>query len=511
MTAALENIRRMTPALLFALCAVAFAGATWATADISPLLTDTASYLYFDPSRPVGYPVLLWIFRETFGLGFAVPIQMLLLTVALFFLGWGFYNWTGRPIMSALFQLALVASPEMWRFAATLITEAPATAAVALWCAQLLKTIRSPSVRGVGFLTIIAGAAIIVKPALVPLFLGTSIAAFNLRSRERWAALAIIFGGLAGSLVATPIANYLVHGSPASGSPVARGMLQHTLFCPLSHRPVDRDSAFVERSTKEVRDHVRNAPSYVQPILKRLYTGELRFGLIIPTLGRWHGLEASWQADPLIWRITKERLFDNPGCYAASALSSYFSMATYKTYSSAENQRAKQFLLERPLVKVPAEPLLPREKHLAALAAADVGAAVPMLPGRQDFRLPTGRPVILIWIARLLYASAAGLGLLAILLLPAMSKMSPEQRRITVCSAALGAAFHGIMGLTAVVELPLARYTVSVWPVVCTLLGIIAAFLFELARNRRLRREPAGRIGVISKVLRPASRAAKER
>ena len=488
MNAARQDTQR-TRAVLLALCAVAFVGAAWATADIPPLRPDTASYLYFDPSRAIGYPIFLWVFRESVGLRLAVPIQMLILTISLFLLGWAFYNWTRRPILSALFQMALIASPEMWRFAATLITEAPGTAAVALWCAQLLRTFRSPSLRGVGLLTVISGVAMIVKPALLPLFLGTSIAAFAVGSRGRWAALGTTFAGLLASLAVTPIGNYLVHGSPAAGSPVARGVLQHTLFCAPSHPPVDRDAAFVEQSAKGIRAYVNKAPAYVQPMLKRLYTGELRFGLIIPTLGRRHGLEAGWQTDPLIWRITKERLAANPRCYAASVLSSYFSMATYKTYSRAETKRAENFLLTRPLIEVPRAPLLPSEEQLAAQAAQEIGAAEPSLPGRQDFDLPTGRPLILVWIARLIYGSAAGLGLLAIFLLPAASKMSPELRKITACAAALGAVFHGVMGLTAAVELPLARYTVSVWPVVCTLLGIIGVFALEQARHWQLRTE----------------------
>ena len=281
-------------------------------------------------------------------------------------------------------------------------------------------------------------------------------------------------------------------GRPLPAVRLRGAILQHTLFCSPSQSPLDRDAAFVEQSAKEMSDYVNNAPSDVQPMLKRLYTGELRFGLIIPTLGRRHGLEAGWQTDPLIWRITKERLVANPQCYAASVISSYFSMATYKTYSTAETKRAKNFLLERPLVEVPRAPLLPREEQLAFKAADAVGAAEPTFPGSQDFELPTGRPLILVWIARLVYGSAAALGLLVIFLLPAASKMSPELRKVTVCAAALGAVFHGIVGLTAVVELPLARYTVSVWPVVCTLLGIIGVFALEQARHRQPRTETCG-------------------
>ena len=126
------------------LCLAAYLGAAWITADVSPLRPDTPSYLYFDPSRSIGYPSFLWISRQLGGAVLAVPLQMLVLTISLFFLGLAFFKYTGRPVLSVLFQLALVLSPEMWKFAAMLLTEATATAAVALWCAQLLRTVRAP-------------------------------------------------------------------------------------------------------------------------------------------------------------------------------------------------------------------------------------------------------------------------------------------------------------------------------------------------------------------------------
>jgi hypothetical protein len=472
---------RLAEAVMAGLCLAAYLGAAWITAGVSPLRPDTPSYLYFDPSRPIGYPLFLWISGQLGGAVLAVPLQMLVLTASLFLLGLAFFKYTGRPVLSVLFQLALVLSPEMWKFAAMLLTEATATAAVALWCAQLLKTVRAPALRSVGFLTVISGVAMLVKPSLVPLFIGTTIPVLGLPSwKQRGWALALIAAGLATTLAVTPVANLLLHGSAVSGSPVARGVLQHTLFCSVSKTPADPDSAFVDGYARVVTNYISVAPKAVQPGLKRLYTGKLRFGLIIPTLGRRHGLEESWRTDALLWRIAKERIAANPGCYAASVLSSYLAISTYKSYSSADSKRLEKFLLTNPAVDLPVAPLLSSDEQLAVRAAQDIGAPKPVLPGRQDLEPPTGRPLALIWSARLLYGVAASLGALGLIFLLALRTMSPQLRELTMCAAALGAAFHGVLLLTSIVELPLMRYTVPLWPVVCTLLGVIGVFILRL-------------------------------
>lgn len=478
--AAAQPIRRLFPWVLAGLTVSALFGAYWVTANISPLRPDTASYLYFDPSRPIGYPVFLWISGLFGELQLAVKIQMAVLAASLFFLGWAFYKWTGNAALSALFQLALLASPEMWKFSATLITEGLATAGIALWCAQLLVTMRKPSIVRIAVLALLSAASVLVKPSLVVMFVATGIAALLLETRkQRFLSLAITVGGLIVALGATPVANFLLHGSSSSGSPVARGIFQHTLFCPIPGPISDPDSAFVEEQAKPVRDYIGRAPNDTQELLKRIYTGKLRFGLIIPALGRRHGLDAGWQADGLIWKIAKERIAANPGCYLTSVIRSYAALATYKSYSHAEAKRLAEWLAASPPREVPVTRPLPRDEQLAVMAAKESGSSSPRFAGRQDFEPPTGRPLLLIWIARLLYGSTAVIGLLSILLLISGRRVRPDRRTLVIGAAALGVVFHGVFGITALIELHLTRYTVPLWPVVCTTLGAIVFLIFE--------------------------------
>ena len=455
---------------------IAMAVAT--AAKIEPLRPDTASYLYFDPSRSIGYPIFLWLIRTITGqVALAVPMQMALLTAALFVLGLSFYRLTGRPCLSIAFQAVALISPEMWLSASSLVTEAVATAFVAMWCAQLLRVLRTPDVRGIALLCLAALAATLVRPSLIVLFAATLMPCIAmLQSGARWRGVACVAASFILSLVATPVANFLIHGSPASGSPVARGLLQHSMYCPLPAAPANPDALLVEQTAAPVRYYIDSAPADIRGVLKQLYSGELRFGFFIPALGRRHGFEAGWQTDPIIDQIARERIAANPRCYAGSALRSYYRMATYKTTGArGEISHIKTFLAEHPPVEVPAAQLLPREEELAAKAAREIGSSKPARPGQRLFNPPKQKNLALMIAARLVYTTVAIATLLALALIPFRSRIRPDWRPFVVAGAALGVAYHGMLAITALVELPLMRYTVPVWPVVCLVAGLLAS------------------------------------
>ena len=167
--------RKMLLALT-ALTMIGLTAALWIARGIDPLRSDSPSYLYFDPSRTVGYPAFLWLVRSVTGhVGLAVPVQMVVLAGALLALGWSFYRFSRRPIVSLLFQALLIGSPEMWKISALIMTEAISTACVAIWCAQLLRMIRAPSLAGTGLLVAISCIGTIVRPPLAALFVASAL------------------------------------------------------------------------------------------------------------------------------------------------------------------------------------------------------------------------------------------------------------------------------------------------------------------------------------------------
>jgi len=96
-------------------------------------------------------------------------------------------------------------------------------------------------------------------------------------------------------------------------------------------------------------------------------------------------------------------------------------------------------------------------------------------------------PLLAIVAARALFGGAAILGLLALVAVLIRPLMVRKSWRTIAAAAAAGAAFHGILGITAIVELGLTRYLVPVWPIVGTLAGLGSVLLL----NALAQREPA--------------------
>lgn len=456
--------------------AVTLLAALWATRTINPLRGDTFEYFYFDPSRTAGYPAFLAMVRQITGnVAFAVPAQMAVLALSLLLLGWSFHKLVGRPALSFAFQGMMLVQVAMWKASAFLMTEGLSTALIAIWCAQLLRMIRSPSLRGAALLAFIAGVSTMVRPSLVALFLGTAIfMVAAMPAQERARALLIVAAGLALAWGATPLAHLLVHGSAVTTSPFARGVLQHTLYCDPHVAPNDADSAFVERNAAVVRRYIETAPSDLQQQFRRHYSSPLRFGLIIPVLGRRHHLEARSEVDPYLSRIATERVRANPICYVKSVAGAYYRMATFGTNRTTQDgRRINAFMATHPPVEVPQFPVLPRDERMARGVASEAhDEASGLNPERMRRDVEGKVPALLVAPVRLLYSGAALIGLFSLTALAMRRRSAKRNGKMLAGAAAMGAAFHGTLAITAIVELGLSRYVLPLWPMVCALIAM---------------------------------------
>jgi len=466
--------------------AIALAMALWTTRAINPIRGDTYEYLFFDPSRTVGYPAFLWIVRLITGnVALAVQAQMFLLAASLLFLGWSFHAFVRRPAFSYVFQAFLVIQVAIWKASAFLMTEAVSTALVAIWCAVMLRLIRRFSLGGAALLILVSGLATMVRPSLVALFLGAALFLAVVRpARER--ARLLLMTGLGAILAwsATPLAQILVHGSVTTTSPIARGVLQHTLYCDQPIVARDPDSAFVEQNAAKVRRYIGTAPPDVQEQLQRAYSTPLRFGLIIPVLGRRHNLQSRSQVDPYLSRIASERVEANPACYAGSVVGAYYRMATFDTNRTKQDEwRISRFTATHPPVEVPQYPVLHGDDRLARQTADAVHNQVSGLnPQRMHLDFDGKVSGLTVLPVRLFYGAAAIIGLLALVRVATGRQAPPKHRRSIAGVAALGLSFHAILAITAIVELGLSRYVIPLWPMVCTTMAIAALGLVERRR-----------------------------
>lgn len=478
------------------LTAVALAVALWTTRAINPIRGDTYEYLFFDPSRTVGYPAFLWIVRLITGhVALAVQAQMVLLAGALLFLGWSFHSFVRRPAFSYAFQAILVGQVAIWKASAYLMTEAVSTALVAIWCAQLLRLIRRFSLGGAALLFLISGLATIVRPSLIALFVGSALfLAVAGPARERGRLLLVAGLGAILAWSTTPLAQFLVHGSTATTSPLARGVLQHTLYCDQPVVARDADSAFVEQNAAKVRRYIDMAPPDVQEQLRRGYSTPLRFGLIIPVLGRRHGLETRSQVDPYLGRIANARVAANPLCYAGSVIAAYYRMATFDTNRTKQDaRRIHRFTETHPLVEVPQYPVLPRDDQLLRQTAIEVHNEVSGLnPERMRLDFDGKISDLTVLPVRLFYGLAAIIGALALIGLGIGRRFRPKHRKLLAGAAAIGISFHATLGITAIVEFGLSRYVLPLWPMVCTAVAIAVLGLIE--RRRRIAGKQATRL-----------------
>ena len=480
-----RRLDREVRLVLAAMTLVALIVALWATRTVNPLRGDSGEYLFFDPSRSVGYPAFLWLIRLITGhIAAAVPAQMLLLAGSLTVLGWSFHRFCGRPATSFVFQAILLSQIVLWKASALLMTEAVAAALVALWCAQILRMLKSPSARGLVALVTISALATMVHPSLVTLFFGSALfMVFAQGKGRRWPALIMAGAGLVLAWAATPVAQLLVHGSAQTTSPVARGVLQHSLFCDPGAVPADPDSRFVEQRAASVRRYIETAPSDMQEPFRRAYSTPLRFGLIIPVLGQRHHFDRRSDADPYLSRIAAERVKANPLCYARSVVGAYYRMATFGTYRTTQQaRRMREFMASHPPVELPQYPVLRRDEQMARAAANEAHGEVSGLnPDRQQLSVDGKAPFLALMPIRLLYAAAALVGLLSLAALAARRRFAVESRKAIAATAAMGLVFHGTLAVTALVELGLSRYSIPLWPLVCTVIAVALVRVIERA------------------------------
>lgn len=466
----------------------ALAAALWGASSVNPLRGDSAEYLYFDRSRSVGYPAFIELVRLATGrVALGVPIQMTVLAASLLTLGISFYRLTGRPAWAIIFTAALALQPGMWFASAFLMTEALSTALVALWAAWLLRMARAPSTSDVLVLTIIAGVATLVRPPLVALFAANALLAMgSLCGRERWRALTIMGAGLFFSWAATPAAQWFVHGTSNTTSPFARGVLQHTLYCEIGATPHSPDSAFVEQVSGPVRRYIATAPLDVREQLRREYSTPLRFGLIIPALGRQHGVDRRSAVDPYLQPIASERVAANPFCYVSSVLGEYARMAVFDTDPSAEEgRRVRSFAAAHPPIELAQLPVLAGDEQLARRSGIEVGNKPSGLnPPRYHLNVVAKVPFIALLPFRLIFGAATLIGVFAL-----FARGKADQPELAPM-AAMGAAFHGVLLITAIVEIGFFRYLVPLWPLVCALIALGLITIFSRKAPTRAKHEP---------------------
>jgi hypothetical protein len=201
----LQQSRNFIPIAFVVIAAVAFL-IYLLTNTSSPYDNDTPSYMYFDRTRVIGYPLFLNAVRLISGSYLMVlPVQLAVLCTSIAFLAISFWRCTGSWRLSLVLELAILMNFGVMRLADKVMSEALSEACIVVFTALVLREVFAPTRLTAVCLVAAAAVAVMVRPvniALVP----AAAAVFLIGRGWRWS------GG------AKPIAALLMAAFLASGA-----------------------------------------------------------------------------------------------------------------------------------------------------------------------------------------------------------------------------------------------------------------------------------------------------
>ena len=103
------------------------------------LVNDSAAYMYFDPTRPIGYPIFLYILKHTSGSYEGLRyVQLAILCISVYVSAIALFQYSGRLLIPLLFQLGALGHPGL-----ILLTD---------WISRFALFLRLPALHRCGFL-----------------------------------------------------------------------------------------------------------------------------------------------------------------------------------------------------------------------------------------------------------------------------------------------------------------------------------------------------------------------
>lgn len=461
---------------------------------------DTPSYLYFHPSRPVGYPLFLAIVH-----GLAphyralVLVQSLVLGASIAALGVAFLRTTNSLSIAVVVELLILISKPYWENASAVMSEALSAAVLNLFCAVAILHIRSRGRWIVFAYALLTLAGITIRPinlvlAPVAILIVVLLSEGDVMARLRRSAVPamIIIAGLVVGDLATPLAQRVVHGPVHTGSPLARGLFQKSLFHDWPSAPVAGvdagDVALIDQATRPINAYLRTAPADMRPYLERGYSTYLRFKVLLPELAQRHGVSDPWDIDGLLMRYSKARILQRPVDYLTELVEEDLRLLSYQGYDDKTFQsRLAAFLKSRPPVSLPPVPNASAWAQAEQRADADLGATLvhadDTLGVEKNVQPIPPRSTVQIIVGRTYYSGAALLGLIAPILLFFPSLRGPAWRPLAVL-AGFGVLLHATCVLTVVSEVGLFRYIVPMSGAIASMYGLAAMLVLAYLRER---------------------------
>jgi hypothetical protein len=456
---------------------------------LAGIANDAPGYMYYDVSRPVGYPLFLSLVRAVCGSIWAVSyIQLLLFCTATAVLGLCYFTMFGSVALMAVLEVAIVGYPGPVLLAQHVGSDSLSATVLMLFASATICFVYARRFWAVVAMSVLAAISISMRPVNVALvgagiFAMLIVGEWRLGTRLAWCA--VIIAGLALGLGITPVVHQGMYGHVSTASPLARGLLQKVMFIPpaADAKDIGCGDGYIDGVLAPANRYLENVPVAFRALFELRYSGYLRFEVIIPGLVKKYGYSSPAQVDDILMCYALARMAEAPGAVLREVAAEYWKLLTNWTYITAgEHDALAQYKAAHPPVIAPAVERAPDDQELRTRAAAELAAlGIGGGDGTMDdaFDVPRARPLALILGLALVQMTAGAVSLIGMATaLSAIFRWKVVDPRWVVI-ALLGTAVQGVMVLTAVVEIALPRYLFPLWPLMCAMLAAAASFAYE--------------------------------
>jgi hypothetical protein len=439
------------------------------------MLSDSPSYIYFNPMRPIGYPTFLYIIKHATGNYDSLRyIQLILLCLSVYIAAMSLSRWFRRLLLPLVFEAGALGHPGLVRLTDTMGSDSLSACTFLLFIAAVFHFSRGPSLRRYGIVCLVFAVAMTLRPVNVSMVIPALLLPLFFRQESglsitRCVTLAL-FSAVTG-WQGTAVVNRIMHRTTATSYIVAVNLFQRTIF--MEHgkepRPKECDSEFIEEITTPVMNYMKGVPWEFTGILRLHYANYVRFNSIVGGLMKLHNLSLEEQTSPILMCYTVVRYRQAPATVLwDSAVNYWYLISNYTFISEDARNRLLTFLQSHPPVLVPVYPHSLHEQLIHRAAIEEVGANGyddPYIDASVPWKFdpPRARPLALILSLDIVQLSAATLSmLLVIMLCPALLGMIRDRELILLGLISLTVQLNLL--ICAIGDAPEPRFLFPIWP-----------------------------------------------
>lgn len=487
---------RSLPILVF-IALAGFVFYLFKPADVAFLTDDSAGYIYLNAARPIGYPLFLAGVKALTGSYRWLPqIQLALVFCGFLALALAVRRLLGSAWAGAIVLALSAANVAAVSLAFSLMSDGLSLALLCLFAAATLRFVKDGRSSQSLTKSLIAGAAVMVRPVNAALLVADLVAIAGLggatagrKARLGVLAVACVVAGLA----ASPIAYRLVLGAAEGKSPLARGLFQKAIYVePISEQPyMDCIGDKAYDAVKLTRNYVRTAPEPIRRYLMQKMSDHLRFDYVIPVIANQKKLEWGSDADPYLRCYAAQAFRERPLQLAGGAFVEFWALVSNEPFLDAASLALlKKYVETNPLPALETQPEPPVDASFSTRIHQDFGYPLSQGATVMDIIPPHVRNPLVALPLRLfgLLAFAAPFAAAALFAFTKAARI----RQALLAVVSLGVISLAGKAISAIVEFALLRYAIVYWPIDVAIVVIFGAA--TLAWTRRAPETPLARI-----------------